>query len=493
MEIPVIKNVLASALTALGKLVSRTSLIKAYQGIEIEGKANMLYFRTRNVIEQIEFRLFAELEEGFPATLVEFEQFRLAVRNSKNKTLKLEIDGGDVFIDGIKLAPIQGSFPSQEEIPDQDITVTELPSDTLSALSLLAPITDKGTDARKVLAGINISGDGFTATDGKELSNIPLKLETHGSVTIPFPLALLATKAFGDSGRLCTWQKDNETHFELTLGAWTWRTKAINGNYPNWKQIVPERTEATHYVSFQEDRAERLRHYLKSIPDDREHNNGVKLSRLPEVPDNLHLESSNGMLLSILAEFDPNWGDLSFSVRKEFLLRLLDAGHRKLEINDAYGPIVGVGGTGMYIVMPLRQKPMQAQSEQKQEQFESSQPDANVAVQPEQSKQEITVPKTTIPNTTSTKEKENMNDTNITPRTVSAPTQTFAPNNEPANPIDELSAKIEAMKTALKEMIDDATAMGRTIREVALSQRQKDREYNQTKRTLERIRTASGF
>lgn len=86
-----------------------------------------------------------------------------------------------------------------------------------------------------------------------------------------------------------------------------------------------------------------------------------------------------------------------------------------------------------------------------------------------------------------------MNDTNITPRTVSAPTQTFAPNNEPANPIDELSAKIEAMKTALKEMIDDATAMGRTIREVALSQRQKDREYNQTKRTLERIRTASGF
>ena len=45
MKIPVIKTELASALTALGKLVSRMSLIKAYQGIEIEGKANMLYFR----------------------------------------------------------------------------------------------------------------------------------------------------------------------------------------------------------------------------------------------------------------------------------------------------------------------------------------------------------------------------------------------------------------------------------------------------------------
>ena len=38
MEIPIIKQELAGALSALGKLVSRKSLIKAYQGIEIEGK-----------------------------------------------------------------------------------------------------------------------------------------------------------------------------------------------------------------------------------------------------------------------------------------------------------------------------------------------------------------------------------------------------------------------------------------------------------------------
>ena len=116
----------------------------------------------------------------------------------------------------------------------------------------------------------------------------------------------LATKAFGESGRLSTWQKDEDTHFELTLGAWTWRAKAFKENYPNWKRVIPERNDTTHYVSFQDDRAEKLQRYLKSIPDDREHNNGVKLSRLPEVPDNLHLESSNGMLFSILAEFDPN-------------------------------------------------------------------------------------------------------------------------------------------------------------------------------------------
>jgi hypothetical protein len=260
-------------------------------------------------------------------------------------------------------------------------------------------------------------------------------------------------------------------------------------------------------VSFQEDRAERLTRYLKSIPDDKEHNNGVKLSRLPEVPDNLHLESSNGMLFSILAEFDSNWGDLNFSIRKEFLLRLLDAGHRKIELNDAYGPIVGTGGTGEYIAMPIITKKAQAQTEQESEQTVSAQTDVKPEVQTEQNEpqsipestesvteqipphQQETNPQNTITNTI--KENITMNEPTIT-RTVSAPTQTFTTNNEPVNPLDELTSKIEGMKTALKEMIEEVTTMSRKIREVSIAQRQKDREYNQTKRALDRVRMATG-
>ena len=515
MQIPVNKTTLASALSALGKLVSRTSLIKAYQGIEIEGKANMLYFRTRNVIEQIEFRLFADLEDDFPPVLVEFEQFRQTVRNCKKKDLEIEVDCGEVFIDGVKLASVKGRFPTREQIPDQDVTVTELPADTLSALSMLAPITDKETGSqKKAINGINISGDGFTATNGKELSNIPIPLGTIGSVTIPFPLALLATKAFGETGRLSTWQKDEDTHFDLSLGAWSWSTKAIKEHYPNWKRVVPERNDKTHYVRFQDDRAEKLQRYLKSIPDDKGHNNGVKLSRLPEVPDNLHLESSNGMLFNILAEFDPNWGDLSFSIRKEFLLRLLDAGHRKIELNDSFGPIVGTGGTGQYVAMPLYVRNPKPQTEQTDKQAEaqpeqtvSVETDTKVAIQPEQTApQPVTEPTESVteqippqqqentntnPNTTSIKENPTMENPNIT-HTVSAPVQTSAQNNEPANPLDELTANIEAMKAKLKTMFDESTALARKVREVAISQRQKEREYQQTKRAIERIRVATG-
>ena len=88
-----------------------------------------------------------------------------------------------------------------------------------------------------------------------------------------------------------------------------------------------------------------------------------------------------------------------------------------------------------------------------------------------------------------------MNETTIT-HVVSAPVQTSAPNNKPEpklNPMDELTVSIEAFKVKLKDMLEEATTLSRRSREVSIAQKQKEREYVQTKRTIERIRTASGF
>ena len=492
MQINLNKTELTGALAALGKLVTRTSIIKTYQAVQIEGRANTLYFRTRNVVEEIEFKMTAELEDDFPAVLVSFEEFRQTVRNCKAKTLNLEVDNGEVFVGDIKLTPVNGRFPVPKAIPDQDVNVTELPPDTLAALELLAPIASKEAPC-SVLSGINLSSDGFTATNGKELSNIPIHLEMTGDVTIPFPLALLATKAYGQSCRLSTWQENNETHFELTLGNWTWRAKAHSANYPNWKRIVPERTAATHHVSFSEENAERLKRYLKAVPDDQRHLNAIKLSRLPGAPDHLNLASSNGMLVSILAEFDDNWGSLSFSVRKDYLIHLLNAGHTRIELNDAFCPVVGTGGNGRYIVMPLCPvSKAPAATEQKPQEAVVQSEQTTPQTSPE-SQEHQTI---TTTNTTSNKENHTMNEPPNITHTVSAPVQTYTPPQEPArelNPLDELTANIEAMKAKLKAMYDESAVMSRKVREVAIAQRQKERDYLQTKRTIERIRTASGF
>ena len=54
------KAELAGALTALGKLVCRMSPIQAYRAVQIEGNNNMLFFRTHNADEEIEFQMETE-------------------------------------------------------------------------------------------------------------------------------------------------------------------------------------------------------------------------------------------------------------------------------------------------------------------------------------------------------------------------------------------------------------------------------------------------
>ena len=79
-------------------------------------------------------------------------------------------------------------------------------------------------------------------------------------------------------------------------------------------------------------------------------------------------------------------------------------------------------------------------------------------------------------------------------RTVSA-TQTFTKNNETEsklNPMDELIITIEAFKAKLKTMLEESTTMSRKVCEVAIAQKQKEREYARTKRTLDRVRVATG-
>ena len=88
-----------------------------------------------------------------------------------------------------------------------------------------------------------------------------------------------------------------------------------------------------------------------------------------------------------------------------------------------------------------------------------------------------------------------MENTNIT-HTVSAPMQTYTPNTKPEaklNSMDELTSCVDAFKAKLKDLFDEAAALSRKTREAAIAQRQKERDYLQTKRTIERIRTASGF
>ena len=91
MRIELNKSVLAGALTALGKLVSRISPVEAYRCIEVRAHENVLHFRTNDITESLDFTMEAETEGDF-AKVVSFEDFRSAVRNCRNKSKYIVIN-----------------------------------------------------------------------------------------------------------------------------------------------------------------------------------------------------------------------------------------------------------------------------------------------------------------------------------------------------------------------------------------------------------------
>ena len=58
------------------------------------------------------------------------------------------------------------------------------------------------------------------------------------------------------------------------------------------------------------------------------------------------------------------------------------------------------------------------------------------------------------------------------------------------NPLDELAAAVDDFKTRIRAMFDESALLARKVKEVALAQKQKERDFVQAKRAIERIRMA---
>ena len=59
-----------------------------------------------------------------------------------------------------------------------------------------------------------------------------------------------------------------------------------------------------------------------------------------------------------------------------------------------------------------------------------------------------------------------------------------------ASPLEELSSNVEELRSKLKHLLDESGILIRKVKEVTLLQKQKEREFVQTRRRLERIKMA---
>ncbi|NMD89487.1 hypothetical protein HF882_23175, partial [Victivallis vadensis] len=311
--------------------------------------------------------------------------------------------GGEVEVTGKRL-----EWPEMEAVPDDAVTV-ELPPDFGKLLALAAPVVDQ-REARLALRGINLSRDGVTATNGKELLNLPCPLKIPEDMTLPFPLALLTARPEG-TGTLYIWRSRNERLFRIVIGGFQWQGKVLPGNFPDWKQVIPADKTLDYQIEIHE--PERLITFLKTVPDCPPFH-AVELNVVPGgvtvIPNNFP-----DMELRLEATVIGAQPRAVLALNKYVLLRMLQQGYTKFRAHsDGRIPVIAEGGSGRYLAMPIHILPKH---------------------QPEKE--------------TSKMEK-------LENKVVSAPVQTVAPNHElGTNPLDELCNTIDTFRHKLKLALDE--------------------------------------
>ena len=448
MKIEMNKNELERALIALGKLISRMSPVPEHKSLLIECKDGKVCFSTRSPSEQMTFRTACAGEVEFRC-IVRFDEFRDAVRGYRNRGLAIEDNKGTLRVGEKSLFPKSGvEWRSFQE--GEHCSVGELPKDFVALFVAASPLVDRN-NPRKVLQGINLCREGITTTNGKELLNIYVPLNVD-DFTIPLPLALMQTKT-AEFGTLCTWTDRTGKMCRIETEHWVWYAEGLEGNYPNWKQVIPSQKALVRSVSFLPERGQQLEIFLKNVPDQPPHN-PVELYQ--SEPGYLNILAGE-MHTSITAEFIGNWNDVSIKLNKHALLRLLSEGHTKIEAGDGHFPLLATGGTGRYITIPLYQP--------------KAQETKIIQTQTEEPKME-----------------------NNEMRVVSAPVQTVVRNPEPVpeavDPMEELNHGIDELRGRLKLLLDETGVLTRKVKEAVLRQKQKERDFILAKRAIERIKMA---
>ena len=419
------KSALVDALKVLGKVVSQTSPVEVQRSVRFLGVGEQVWLTATDGVESVTVEVIGDAGE-MEDFAVEYKALRELIRSTR---------GGEVEVTGKRL-----DWPETEAVPDDAVTV-ELPPDFDKLLALAAPVVDL-REARLALRGINISRDGVTVTNGKELLNLPCPLKIPEDMTLPFPLALLTARPEG-AGTLHIWRSRNERLFRIVIGGFQWQGKALPGNFPDWKQVIPADKTLDYRIEIHE--PGRVIEFLKTVPDCPPFH-AVELNVIPNgvtvIPNNFP-----DMELRLEATVIGAQPRAVLALNKYILLRMLQQGYTKFRAHsDGRIPVIAEGGSGRYLAMPIH----------------------------------------ILPKHQPGKETSKMENIKRIESTETAAEETAGP----VNPMEELNHSIEELRGKLRTLLDESALLARKVKEAVLQQKQREREFVQAKRAIERIRMA---
>ena len=482
MKITVLKSTVEEALAPILKMVANAKLpADCHPTLTFQSDKQRITIGCTLPEQQLSIVLLdAVFDEKNTAFDVNLDMFRRLLASSKGARLSIETDTAHVMLNCDErfigqLVPMTSKSDIKFAIPkDADSTVlpTNFANFVLQAFTCAADAKD-----RLALSGVNVSSKGIAGTDGRQLFYLPLPLQLKNDVTLPQSknYALLKCLRWTSLAHWKTQTTISEWMFTIAGDCFRYTAKALDTRYPNYLQVIPPDGTCDVKITLSPESAESLLSFL-----------GKKASfaTLTIHSDRIELLEDNEQEKSLrpgLFKAKCSGPNLPRKVRinTHYLMQFLKMGFTSLAFpSKSRCPLVSSAGVGTYMFMPCG--------------FSSQSNAAATAPEPE-AKPAVTNSPIATPTNTKTKEKTTMTQV-ITSTPVTTPAPTFTrpvpQTTVPANPLDETLASITAMREQLASLEVRLLEAARKIKAALIEQKQKERQFADATRKLERIRLA---
>ncbi|MDF1753531.1 MAG: DNA polymerase III subunit beta [Verrucomicrobiales bacterium] len=362
MKFQIERDVFQEALTQVQHVVGTKTTLPILSNVLIQADELGLELSTTNLDVAMAVRVPATVEEPGKTTLPA-RRLGTIVRELAGTEVQISVDDSNTA--SVKSGPSffkilglsETEFPKIGEFEDaREFTIDQRILKDALRKTAYAISTD---ETRYVLNGVNfVIGEGnltLVATDGRRLAMVEQNLELPGSndsaVIIPTKAVMELQRLLHDEGEVKVQLTGSQAAFSLNNSFLV--TKLIEGNYPNYRQVIPG--EAKYRIPLER---EVLHNAVKRVAIlVNEKTNSIKFT----FADSLLTISTNSPEVGEAKEsLDIKYDgpEMSLAFNPEFVmapLRNLDQDEVFLDLIDEASPgVLKVDEPFLYVIMPMR-------------------------------------------------------------------------------------------------------------------------------------------
>lgn len=365
MKITILQENLHKGLGKVIRILSSKPQLPILSHVLISVQAEGITLTTTNMETSMQIFLPGKIEE-IGAVCVPARLLFDLISSLPKETVSLFTEGETVFVKTLKNKATVPGIVSTEFPPLPEFSASsgvDLPNDTLR-MALSDVIFAAGTDeSRPLLTGIRVEntpeGTTFVATDGYRLS-----LKKIAGEKLSESILIIPSRALGEIIKISSEEKEqklirmSETvdgQLLFTLGDTRIATRRLEGEYPNYRRIIP----STHTTQISMDTQE-LTQAVKSASIFARDSAGI--IRFTITPEGMSVSANTPQVgentIDVEAKVEGEGGVLALNSR--FLLDFLSAFSAKelvLQMTGSLNPAVFLipgDETYLHIIMPVR-------------------------------------------------------------------------------------------------------------------------------------------